>query len=105
MTSFSFFNPDGISQDLQADSVLGLIGAAQKAGTAVNTLKGANLKSIALSEATALGVGALQGALPGAVRAVTNAADGIIFPTATAARNQAVVDTINRNAGNGAGGI
>ena len=95
----------GISRDLQSGSVLGLIGAAQKAGTAYNTLKGADLKSIALSEATALGVGALNAALPGAVRAVTNSLDGMIFPTATEARNQAVVDTINRNAGNGTGGI
>jgi hypothetical protein len=95
----------GVSRDLQSGSVLGLIGAAQKAGTAYNTLKGANLKSIAISEATALGVGAVKAALPGGVRAVTNAVDGIIFPTATEARNQAVVNTINRNAGNGSGGI
>jgi hypothetical protein len=95
----------GISQDLQSGSVLGLIGAAQKAGTAYNTFKGADLKSIAISEATALGVGAVQAALPGAVRAVTNSLDGMIFPTATEARNQAVVDTINRNAGNGLGGV
>jgi hypothetical protein len=95
----------GISQDLQQNTVLGLIGAAQKAGTAYNTLKGADLKSIAISEATALGVGAVQAALPGGVRTVTNALNGMIFPTATEARNQTVVDTINRNAGNGTGGI
>lgn len=95
----------GIGKDLQSGSVLGLIGAAQKAGTAYNTFKDKNLKSIALSEATALGVKTIQQQLPGAVRSVTNTVDGWIFPKATAARNQAVVDTINRNAGNGTGGI
>ena len=95
----------GISQDLQSNSVLGLIGAVQKAGTAYNTFKGKNLKSIALSEATALGVQTVQQALPGAVRSIANTADGWLFPKATAARNQAVVDAINRSAGNGPGGI
>jgi hypothetical protein len=95
----------GILSDLQSGGLTGLIGAAQKAGTAYNTFKGANLKSIALSEATALGVGAVKAALPGGVRAVTNSLDGMIFPTATAARNQATVDAINRNAGNGTGGV
>jgi hypothetical protein len=101
MASFSFINPNGISQDLQSGSVLRLIGAAQKAGRN-NTLIGADLRSIAVSEATALGVSALsaalprlnnaavtadilKAALPGGVRAVANAADGVIFlPTAPA---------------------
>lgn len=73
----------GIIEDLQSGSVLGLIGAAQKAGTAYNTFKGKNIKSIATSEATALGVKVVQGAIPGAVRNVANRADGWIFPTAS----------------------
>lgn len=95
----------GISKDLQSNSLLGLIGAAQKAGTAYDTFKGKNLKSIALSEATALGIKTVQQVLPGAVRSAANTADGWLFPKATATRNQAVVDTINRTAGNGTGGI
>lgn len=70
----------GISQDLQSGSVLGLLGAAQKAGTAYNTFKGKNLKSIALSEATSLGTSVIKGSLPGAVRTAANAADGFFFP-------------------------
>lgn len=77
----------GILEDLSSGSVLGLIGAAQKAGTAYNTFKGKDLKSIATSEATALGKNAIITSLPGATRAVANKADGWIFPTATAQRN------------------
>lgn len=49
----------GILQDLQSGGPLGLIGAAQKALTAKNTFKGADLKSLAKSEATALGTSAI----------------------------------------------
>jgi len=74
---------DGISSDLQSGSVLGLIGAVQKAGTFYNTNQQAGgFKKLLVSEATALGTQAIQGALPGAVRAVANRADGWIFPTA-----------------------
>ncbi len=86
----------GISSDLQSGSVLGLIGAAQKASTAYNTFKGKNLKSIVKSEATAIGTQVIVGALPGAIRSVANKADGVFFPTATAARNQATVNQINQ---------
>ena len=51
----------GIISDLQSGSVAGVIGAVQKAGTAYNTFKGANLKSIVNEEA----VGAIQGVLRG----------------------------------------
>lgn len=71
----------GILEDLSSGSVLGLIGAAQKAGTAYNTFKGKDLKSIAVSETTALGKNAIIQTLPGATRAVINKADGWIFPT------------------------
>jgi len=51
----------GIYSDLQSGSVAGVIGAVQKAGTAYNTFKGVNLKSVAKEEA----VGAVQGVLRG----------------------------------------
>ena len=71
----------GILEDLQSGSVLGLIGAAQKAGTAYNTFKGKNIASIGLNEAKTLGVKTIQGGItPGAVRQVANRADGWIFP-------------------------
>jgi hypothetical protein len=79
----------GILDDLQSGSVLGLIGAAQKAGTAYNTFKGKNISSIATSEAKSLGQNAVIQALPGATRQVINKADGWIFPQATAQRQQA----------------
>jgi hypothetical protein len=95
----------GILEDLEKDSVAGLIGAAQKAGTAYNTFKGKSLRSVVQSEATALGKDAIKQLGPNATRAVINKADGWVFPTATAARNQAVVNNINRTAGQGTGGI
>lgn len=73
----------GILEDLSSGSVLGLIGAAQKAGTAYDTFKDKDIKSIAVSETTALGKNAIIQSLPGATRAVANKADGWIFPTAT----------------------
>lgn len=79
----------GILEDLSSGSVLGLIGAAQKASTAVNTFKDKNIKSLAVSETTALGKNAIITSLPAATRSVANKADGWIFPTATAARNAA----------------
>jgi hypothetical protein len=49
----------GILQDLQSGGPLGLIGAAQKALTARNTFKGKDIRSLAKSEATALGTSAI----------------------------------------------
>ena len=86
----------GISSDLQSGSVLGLLGAAQKASTVYNTFKGKNLKSIVKSEVTAIGTQVIVGSLPGAIRSVANKADGVFFPTATAARNTATVNQINQ---------
>jgi hypothetical protein len=71
----------GILKDLESKSVLGLIGAAQKAGTAYNTFKGKNIASSAISEATALGKNAIRGSTAGDVRAVQNRATGMFFPT------------------------
>jgi hypothetical protein len=79
----------GILEDLQSGSVLGLIGAAQKAGRARDTFKGKNLAAIATSEARSLGVNQIRQSLPAATRAVTNRADGWIFPQAQAQRQAA----------------
>lgn len=76
----------GIVSDLQANSVAGVIGAVQKAGTVYNTFKGANLKAIAKEEA----IGGLQGVLRGTqqgtpsgfnLQSVTNALQRPVFPT------------------------
>ena len=79
----------GIIGDLQSGSVLGLIGAAQKAARLDKTFKGKNLAAIAKSEAVSLGTKTLQQGLPAATKAVANKADGWIFPTATFNRNNA----------------
>jgi len=74
---------DGVSEDLASGSVLGLIGAAQKAGTFYNTnQKNGGLKKLLVSEGTALGKDVLKQSIPGAVRSAANRADGWIFPTA-----------------------
>ena len=75
---------EGIMADLESGSVAGLIGAAQKAGAAYNTLKGKNLRSIVQSEAISLGKQALGQYGPNATRSVINKADGWVFPTAQA---------------------
>lgn len=86
----------GILEDLQSGSVLGLIGAAQKAGRTYNTFKGKNLAAITKNEATAIGKNTVITALPGATRAVANKADGWIFPQAQAQR-QAAAQAQGRN--------
>jgi hypothetical protein len=86
----------GILEDLQSGSVLGLVGAAQKAGRTYNTFKGKNLGSITKSEATSIGTNTVIQGLPGATRAVANRADGWIFPQAQAQR-QAAAQAQGRN--------
>jgi hypothetical protein len=71
---------EGILEDLQKNSVLGLIGAAQKAGTAYNTWKGQDIKSVVKNEATSLGTQAIAQLGPSATRAAINKADGWVFP-------------------------
>ena len=71
----------GILEDLQSGGPLGLIGAAQKAGTAYNTFKGKNLKSIAVNEAVALGTNVVKGAIPAAMRQIPGRASGMYYPT------------------------
>ena len=70
----------GIVNDLQSQSVLGIIGAVQKAGSAYQTFKGKNLQSIVRNEANAVVKDVIRGQLPGAVRQAANAADGFFFP-------------------------
>jgi len=70
----------GILGDLQSGSVLGYIGAAQKAARLSKTFKGKSIGAIAASEAVALGTQTLKQGLPGGVRAVANKADGWLFP-------------------------
>jgi hypothetical protein len=79
----------GIVEDLQSGSLLGAIGAVQKAGTAYNTFKGKDLRSLTKSEAVSLGVGALTSAIPGAVRALPGRGSGAIFPTPDTPQNTA----------------
>jgi len=71
----------GIIEDLTAGGPMGLIGAAQKAGTAYNTFKGKNLKSIAVNEAVSLGNQVIKGAVPAAMRQVPGRASGMYYPT------------------------
>lgn len=71
----------GILQDLESRSLLGVIGAVQKAGAAKNTFKGKNLASIAKSEAVALGGQAVIGAIPGAIKSLPGRGNGAFFPT------------------------
>jgi hypothetical protein len=78
----------GIIADLQSGSVAGLVGAAQKAATTYNTFKGKNLRSIAQAEAVSLGKDTINKFGPDATRAVTNKADGWVFPNAVNARAQ-----------------
>lgn len=71
----------GIISDLQSGSVLGLIGAAQKAGAAYQTWKGANFKSVVTNEAQLLAQNVVRGAaFPGMVRQGANYIDGFVFP-------------------------
>lgn len=70
----------GIVNDLQSGSVLGIVGAVQKAGTAYQTFKGKNLQSIVRNEANAVVKDVIRGELPGVVRQTANAADGFFFP-------------------------
>jgi hypothetical protein len=89
----------GILGDLQSGSVLGYIGAAQKAARLSKTFKGKNIGSIAASEALALGTQTLkQGITPGGVRQVANRANGWLFPTPKGT-NSAKIGPVVDNAG------
>ena len=89
----------GIVQDLQSNSVAGVVGAIQKAGAAYNTFKNKDIKSIANQEMKTIAKDVLIGSLPAAQKAVIGSTtptinpgtgqpqpqrgvlDGIFFPT------------------------
>jgi hypothetical protein len=68
----------GIVEDLQSNTLGGLIGAVQKAGTAYNTFKGKNLRSIATEEAYGAAKAIARQSLPGAIRQLSQVP---LFPT------------------------
>ena len=69
----------GIARDLQTDS-FDPIGAIQKAGTAYNTFKGANIKSVVNEEANAALKSVIRNSIPGAVRQQQGGSGGFVFP-------------------------
>lgn len=76
----------GMLEDLEALStgrggLQNIIGAVQKAGTTYQTFKDKNIASIAREEAKTEATRILQASLPGAVRQVVNASNGMIFPS------------------------
>lgn len=77
----------GIVNDLQSGSVLGILGAVQKAGTAYQTFKGKDLQSIVKNEANAVAKQVIRDQLPGAVKQMANTADGFFFPKVPAQQN------------------
>lgn len=58
----------GIIEDLQSGGPAGVLGAIQKAGTAYNTFKGKNLKSIVTNDVKSSAPTIIKQVLPGAVR-------------------------------------
>lgn len=70
----------GIVQDLQSGGLTGVIGAIQKAGTAYNTFKGANIKSVVNEEANAALKSVIRNSIPGAVRQQQGGSGGFVFP-------------------------
>jgi hypothetical protein len=77
----------GILEDLNAlasgrGGLQNILGAVQKGGTAFETFKGKDIRSIANQEARTAGRQILQTSLPGAMRQVVNGSNGIFFPNA-----------------------
>jgi len=81
----------GVMSDLQSGSVMGIIGAVQKAGTAYQTFKGKNLQSIVRNEANAVVKDVIKGQLPGAVTAMANKLDPVFFPKTPVQTNSTTV--------------
>jgi hypothetical protein len=87
----------GIIQDLESGGVGGLIGAVQKAGTAYNTFKDVNLRSVVNGDLRRSANNVIRGVLPGVLRGassspltspvgiptqpLTYGSGGIFFPT------------------------
>ena len=70
----------GIVRDLQSGNLNGIIGAVQKAGTAYNTFKGANIRSVVNEEANAAVKSVIRNSIPGAVRQQQAGSGGFVFP-------------------------
>jgi len=70
----------GIVRDLQSGNLNGVIGAVQKAGTAYNTFKGANIRSVVNEEANSAVKSVIRNSLPGAIRNQQNGSGGFVFP-------------------------
>jgi hypothetical protein len=68
----------GIIQDLQSGSVAGLIGAVQKAGTAYQTYRGADLRAIVSEEANQAARDVLRNTIPAQVRSQPNGDPGAL---------------------------
>ena len=95
----------GIIQDLNAGGVAGIVGAVQKAGTAYNTFKDKNIRSIVNTEINTSAKAIIRGTLPAATRAAIGTTgtgttpgqrgllDGIFFPTPSATDTRAPAPT------------
>jgi len=70
----------GIVRDLQSGNLNGVIGAVQKAGTAYNTFKGANIRSVVNEEANSAVKSVIRNSIPGAVRQQQAGSGGFVFP-------------------------
>jgi hypothetical protein len=75
----------GFTQDLQAlasgrGSLTNVLGAVQTAGTAYNTFKGKDLRSIASTEAQAAATDVLKQSLPAVVNQAITTGNGQLFP-------------------------
>jgi hypothetical protein len=70
----------GIVRDLQSGNLNGVIGAVQKAGTAYNTFKGANIRSVVNEEANSAVKSVIRNSIPGAIRQQQAGSGGFVFP-------------------------
>jgi hypothetical protein len=96
----------GLLEDLNAlqtgqGGIQNILGAVQKAGTAYQTFKGKNIASIANQEAKQAANQILQTSLPGAMRQVVNAGNGIFFPKPP--NSPGINPTTGRTVGTGIG--
>ena len=71
----------GILQDLQSGSLLGLVGAAQKAMTVNKNFGAGGLKAAVTSDVNKLVKGTVQQSLPAATKSVLNSPTGVFIPT------------------------
>ncbi len=78
--------------------VQNVIGAVQTAGTAYNTFKGKDLRSIALEEARLGAKQVLRESLPGAMRLAMNSTNGMIFPRAPAVTQTRIINPVTGTA-------